>query len=143
MKGIWEKIFSDSIFEGIRPDKAQRKTLYDRCFRRCERRFKKEGQKPTKEEMIEAIYDCLTGEVYEFQFQKEKAKKFVGTDFETGKINKQKEAKELAEDERRLNRISRDFFNPDVEDVERKRTEQNKKLKEWIEDKIQGESNYA
>ncbi len=140
---IWDRIFSDNLFEGIRPDKAQRKTFYDRCFRRCERQFKKEGQKPTKEEMNEAIHDCLTAQVYEFQFHNEKARKYVGTDFETGTIDRQKEEQEFAEDVRRLNRINRDFFSTDSEDAERERTEQNKKLKDWIEDKIQGESNYA
>ncbi len=141
-KGIWEKIFSDNLFEGIRPSKEKRKMLYDRCYRRCRRQLRKElGRNPTKDELFEAIHDCLIGEVYEFQFHNEKARKFVGTVFSTEKINEQKEAKEFEEDVRRLNRINRDFWNPEREDLEKKREERNRRLKSWIENEVRNESN--
>ena len=142
MKSIWEKIFSDNLFEGIRPNREQRKKMYDRCYHKVKRQFKKEGQKPTKEEMFEELHDCLTGEVYEFQFHNEKARKFIGTVFSTEKINEQKEAEEFEEDVRRLGRINRDFWNPEREDRKEERNKENKKLKDWIENKVRSESNY-
>ena len=91
--------------------------------------------------MFEELHDCLTGEVYEFQFQKEKARKYVGTVFSTEKINEQKEAEEFEEDVRRLNRINMDFWDSDNEgDREEERIKENKRLKEEIEDEIRVES---
>ena len=138
---IWEKIFSDKLFEEIRPNQDQRKKMYDRCYRKVRRQLKKEGRMPSKQEMDEMIFNCLTGEVYEFQFHNEKPRKNVGTVFSTEKINKQKEAKELEEDVRILNRINRDFYSTDREDSEKKRVERNRKLQSWIESRIRSESN--
>ena len=97
---------------------------------------------PSKQEMDEMIFNCLTGEVYEFQFHNEKPRKNVGTVFSTEKINKQKEAKELEEDIRSLNRINRGIFSQGEEDQEESKKRENKKLKEEIEDQIRSESGY-
>jgi hypothetical protein len=140
-KGIWEKIFRDTLFEGGKvPTPKERKKFYDKCFRRVKRMFKKRGLKPSKSDFSEELEDCLRDELYRFQLQPEKARKYVGTDFETGRINRQDE--ELAEDIRILNRINRDFFSTDREEREEAKKAEDKRLKKWIEEKVRGESGY-
>lgn len=141
-KGIWEKIFRDTLFEGGKvPNKEERKVLYDRCYRRCQRQYKKQyGRNPEKNEIEENIESCLRGELYRFQLETEK--KPQTTEFNPERRNREREAREFAEDVRSLNRINRDFWDSG-EDREEERKKENKKLKEWIEDKVRGESGYC
>jgi hypothetical protein len=141
--GIWERVFSDNLFEGVRPNKDQRKKMYDKCYRKSRRKFKKEFERnPSKAEFSEELEDCLRDQLYRYQLQPEKPRKNVGTAFETGRINRQKEERELAEDVRRLNRINRDFFSTDREEREEAKKAEDKRLKKWIEEKVRGESGY-
>ena len=136
---IWQKIFNDILFaDGKVPTPEEKKKMYDRCFRRVKRIFKKQGLKPSKSDFSEELEDCLRDQLYRFQLEPEEPRKNIGTTFETGRINRQK--RELAEDVRRLNRINRDFWEDNNEGREENRKKQNKELKEWIEEKIRSES---
>ena len=116
-KGIWEKIFDDTLFaDGKVPTREERKKMYDKCFRRVKRIFKKQGLKPLKSDFSEELSDCLRDVLYRYQLEPEKPKKFVGTAFETGLRNRQRENREFAEDVRRLNLINRDFYSTDRDD---------------------------
>jgi len=141
-KGIWEKIFRDTLFEGGKiPTLKQRKKMYDLCYRKVRRESRKEGRKPSKEEMNEQIEDCLRNKLYAFQLEPEpeKPRKNVDTFFDPAKMNRQKEEREFAEDARRLNRLNRDFWDSG-EDREEERKKENKRLKDWIESKVRSES---
>jgi hypothetical protein len=139
---IWEKIFEDTLFEGGKvPSPEEKKKMYDKCFRRVKRMFKKRGLKPSKSDFSEELEDCLRDQLYRYQLQNEKARKNVGTAFSTETRNRQRENRELAEDVRRLNRINRDFWDS-REDREESRKKENKKLKDWIESKVRRESGY-
>lgn len=143
MRQIWKRIFEDNLFEGKMPDEKQRKIMYDKCYRRCRRKFRKEhGRYPSKEEMKREIFDCLTDELYRFQLGNEEARKDVGTDFErTGRREQDnREARELAEDIRTLNRFNKNFWEAERQDSEEDREKQNEKLKKWIEKRVRSES---
>jgi len=142
-KGIWNQIFDDILFEGGKvPTREERKKMYDACYRKVRRQFKKEGRKPSKEEMDEEIEDCLRHKLYMFQLDREEIKKNVDTAFETGKINRRREDEEIMKDARILNRMNRNFFSQDDEDQEESRKRKNKKLKDEIEERIRRESGY-
>lgn len=140
MKGLWEKIFDDVLFaDGKVPSPEEKKKIYDKCYRKIRRQIKKEGLTLTKEEMNEEIEDCLRDQLYAFQLETEKARKYVGTDFSTETRSRQRENRELAEDIRILNRVNRDFYSTG-EDREEERNKENKRLKRWIEEKVRSES---
>lgn len=141
MKGIWEKIFRDTLFEGGKvPSREERKKMYDRCFRRIKRMFKKRGLKPSKSDFAEELEDCLRDVLYRYQLEPESPRKNVGTDFSTETRNRQE--RELAEDVRILNRVNRDFWNPERENREEERIKENKRLKKEIEKRVREESGY-
>lgn len=138
MRGIWKEIFKDDLYsEGKIPDKETRKLLYDRCYRRARKKLRKElGRKPTKTELYEEVYDCLTSELYEWQLR-------------VGEISKQKRRRKMEKltvdeflmDVRSLNRLNRNFWGEG--ETEEDREEQRKKDKKWIEQKVREESGYT
>lgn len=142
-KGIWEKIFRDTLFEGGKvPTPKERKKFYDKCFRRVKRMFKKQGLKPSKSDFSEELEDCLRDELYRFQLQPEKPRKNIGTVFSTEKRTRRREDRELEKDIRILNRVNQNFFSTDREDREEAKKAEDKRLKKWIEEKVRGESGY-
>jgi len=143
MKGLWQKIFDDTLFEGGKvPSPEEKKKFYDKCFRRTKRKFKKEDLKPSKSDFAEELEDCLRDVLYRYQLQKEEPRKNVGTDFDTGLRNKRRENLEIMRDARILNRANKDFWGDNNEEGEESRKKENKKLKEEIEEKIRRESGY-
>jgi hypothetical protein len=103
-------------------------------------KFKKQYRcNPEKEKIEEYIEDCLRDELYKFQLETEKQPR---TNFNPERSNRERAQRELEEDIMILNRVNRDFWNPDREDREESRKKENKKLKRWIEEKVREESGY-
>jgi len=138
-KGIWQKIFRDTLFEdGKVPSQEERKKIYDVCYRKVKRHYKKLRQKPTKDKMDEEIESCLREKLYAFQLQPEpqKPRKKVDSHLSVEEVNRLRAERELEEDVRLISSINRNFWQSEREDSEKKRKEQNKKLKEWVEEEF-------
>ena len=79
MKGFWQKIFRDVLFEGGKvPSPEERKKFYDRCFRRVKRMFKKQGLKPSRSDFAEELDDCLLTCFIVFSFKMRSLEKMSG-----------------------------------------------------------------
>lgn len=136
-KGIWQKILSDTIFEGEKvPSPEERKKMYDLCYRRVVRYFKKLKREPTKYEMDEALEKCLRDKLYTFQMKPEPPKPRKKPCLSVEEVNRRRQERELEEEIRLVSSINRNFWESEREDLEKKRKEENEKLKKWVKEEF-------